>query len=540
MNFSTAARSVELGDLKGALADANRAVGIRHFLFGEPSGHGIVGLNPGLAIGRLGLLDAGHGETTSIDPSGIYVIPETVSDLKPMAGILTLDSGNALSHTQLLAANLGIPNATVPSTLLSTLEKHRDQELFYAVTPRGIVVLREKSSLTPDERKLWVDQSVVGKPRIDIDASKLDLSETRILPLSELGSQDSGVKAGPKAANLGQLARFFSSDVAPGLVIPFGVYYKHIQRAVLGGKPLDQQIASTYAEAERLRQSGAAPPEVSRYVVPRLAQIRKAIQTMPLLPEFEQELIVKMRETFGQEGSYGVFVRSDTNAEDLPQFTGAGLNLTVPNQVGHRQIFQSIKDVWASPFEERAYDWRSRILRSSDKVYPSVLLLLSVPSEKSGVIATVNLETGEEDITVNVSEGVSAVVDGGVAESLLLKADGSVRLLEQARGTYRKTLRPGGGFVNLPVSGNDTLLQPDEIRQLREMVAEVKRKYPPAKTEKGDVLPWDIEFGFVKGQLRLFQIRPLVRYQEVKTLEALGRLDAGGNPHSFVRLDDPL
>ena len=168
-----------------------------------------------------------------------------------------------------------------------------------------------------------------------------------------------------------------------------------------------------------------------------------------------------------------------------------------------------------------------------------MLLLLSVPSEKSGVIATVNLETGEEDITVNVSEGVSAVVDGGVAESLLLKADGSVRLLEQARGTYRKTLRPGGGFVNLPVSGNDTLLQPDEIRQLREMVAEVKRKYPPAKTEKGDVLPWDIEFGFVKGQLRLFQIRPLVRYQEVRTLEALGRLDAGGNPHGFVRLDDP-
>ena len=94
--------------------------------------------------------------------------------------------------------------------------------------------------------------------------------------------------------------------------------------------------------------------------------------------------------------------------------------------------------------------------------------------------------------------------------------------------------------MNLPVSGNDTLLQPDEIRQLREMVAQVKRKYPPVKAEKGDVLPWDIEFGFTKGKLRLFQIRPLVRYQEVKTLEALGRLDAGASPNSPVRLDDPL
>jgi hypothetical protein len=402
------------------------------------------------------------------------------------------------------------------------------------------VVLREKASLTPEERRVWTGQSASGKPRVEIDNSKLNLSDTRILPLSDLGSQDSGVKAGPKAANLGQLAQFFPSDVAPGLVIPFGVYYEHIQRTLVDGKPLDQQIASTYAEAERLRQSGVGTAEVDHYIVPRLEQIRKATQTMPLLPAFQQELIAKMRETFGKEGSYGVFVRSDTNAEDLPEFTGAGLNLTVPNQVGNRQIFQAVKDVWASPFEERAYDWRSRILSSSDKVYPSVVLLLSVPSEKSGVIATVNLETGEEDITVNVSEGVSAVVDGGVAESLLLKPDGSVRLLEQARGTYRKVLKPGGGFMNLPVSGNDTLLEPDEIRQLREMVAEVKRKYPPVKTEKGDLLPWDIEFGFMKGRLRLFQIRPLVRYQGVKTLEALGRLDTVANPNSLVRLDDPL
>ena len=165
------------------------------------------------------------------------------------------------------------------------------------------------------------------------------------------------------------------------------------------------------------------------------------------------------------------------------------------------------------------------------------MLLRSVPSDKSGVIATVNLETGADDITVNVSEGVSAVVDGGVAESLLLKSDGSVRLLEQARGTYRKMLRPGGDFQNVPVSGNDTVLMPDEIRQLRAMVAEVKRRYPPAHTARGDVLPWDIEFGFEKGQLRLFQIRPLARYQEQQTLEALSRLDATEKPSEKVRLD---
>ena len=82
-----------------------------------------------------------------------------------------------------------------------------------------------------------------------------------------------------------------------------------------------------------------------------------------------------------------MFVRSDTNAEDLPEFTGAGLNLTVPNQVGTQQIIQAIKNVWASPFTERAYDWRSRFLIGSEQVYPSVILMRAVPSDKSGVIA---------------------------------------------------------------------------------------------------------------------------------------------------------
>ena len=130
----------------------------------------------------------------------------------------------------------------------------------------------------------------------------------------------------------------------------------------------------------------------------------------------------KLEEVFGKEGTYGVFVRSDTNAEDLPQFTGAGLNLTVPNVVGIDNILNALRDVWASPFEERAYAWRSQALTSSDRVYPSVVLYRTIRSDKSGVMATANLATLDlSGITVNVNEGVAAVVDGGVSESLLLE-----------------------------------------------------------------------------------------------------------------------
>ncbi len=54
----------------------------------------------------------------------------------------------------------------------------------------------------------------------------------------------------------------------------------------------------------------------------------------------------------------GVFIRSDTNVEDLPGFTGAGLNLTLFNIVGFDNIVKGIPEVWASPYTARAWAWR--------------------------------------------------------------------------------------------------------------------------------------------------------------------------------------
>jgi hypothetical protein len=41
-----------------------------------------------------------------------------------------------------------------------------------------------------------------------------------------------------------------------------------------------------------------------------------------------------LRRTFGRNDVLGLFVRSDTNVEDLAGFTGAELNLTLPNVIG--------------------------------------------------------------------------------------------------------------------------------------------------------------------------------------------------------------
>jgi phosphoenolpyruvate synthase/pyruvate phosphate dikinase len=349
------------------------------------------------------------------------------------------------------------------------------------------------------------------------------------------------VRSGPKAANLGQLKQYFPEKVAPGIVIPFGVYQAHVTRSSAGGRSLFDRIRECFEEARRMRSSGASSAKVRAFVFPQLADFRKQIREMTLEPWFIDALNEKMREVFGADDTYGVFIRSDTNAEDLPKFSGAGLNLTVPNVVGTEKILQGIKDVWASPFEERAYEWRAQALVASYEVYPSVVLVQTVGSDKSGVMATANLETlATDEITVNVNEGIAAVVDGGVAESLLLKPNGTVTLLAQARSPYKKAVDPRGGLMQVPTSGSDYVLTEDELRQLRELAQDVEARFPPAVDADGGRLPWDIEFGFLDGQLRLFQIRPLVRYQETRILEALAEFEASRPEQRPVRLDEVL
>jgi hypothetical protein len=516
--------------------DSDAQMGRGHRLLSSSSRRGIRALNPGVAIGRLEFIEQAE-EHPEIEPDRIYVIPATVAELKPMRGILTLDSGNALSHAQLLAANLGIPNATVPSALLAELKQHKGQEMFYAVTPSGTVILRPWNSLSAAEQAVWRETRRERK-RVALDTSKVRTEDRRLRLLEETSMADSGVICGPKAANLGQLRRLFPDSVAPGVVVPFGVYFAHAARKDAMGRSVDGLVREAFGEVEKMRQSGAGAEAMRDYMRPRLAEIRKLIRTLKLEPWLVEELTGKLRQAFGPDGTYGVFVRSDTNAEDLPQFTGAGLNLTVPNVVGEEKILEALREVWASPFEERAWAWRSEALESSDRVYPSVVLLRTVPADKSGVMATANLATLElGDLTVNVNEGVAAVVDGGVSESLLLRADGSAVLLSQARSAYKKVPLPNGGFARAPASGEDTLLQEGEIRQLRQLAADVSVKLTPARDAQGGQLPWDIEFGFEKGELRLFQIRPLVRYREARTLEALASLEAPPNAARPVPLD---
>jgi hypothetical protein len=88
---------------------------------------------------------------------------------------------------------------------------------------------------------------------------------------------------------------------------------------------------------------------------------------------------------------------------------------------------------------------------------------------------------------------------------------------------------PGGGIETLPVSGEETVLQPDEIRQLIQFARALPQRFPPITDDAGKPTPADIEFGFLDGKLQLFQLRPFLESRQARGSAYLMRMDQAVN-----------
>jgi len=508
--------------LDGLLQDANRLAGVRHKLFGKELGVGFRALNPGLARGVLHANPA-LDEHAAFAADGIYLLPETISDLPPVAGIMTAGEGNPLSHVQLLARNLGIPNVGVDEALLEEIRRHDGEAVVLAVSPAGLV---ELSAAGPRWDAVFGEDKSDPGAVIRPDLDKLDLGVRKILSLDDLRAGDSGRTVGPKAAKLGELRHHFPDAVAPGVAIPFGVFREQVLDKPYGdsGKTVFEWMVEEYGRQQRLPENSPQRQAMSEAFRTRLYEL---IAGTRLDDEFRTELRRALAAAFGPGEDYGVFIRSDTNVEDLPGFTGAGLNLTLPNVVGFDAIVAGIPQVWASPFTARAFAWRQSHMEHPEHVYPAVLLLRSVPNEKSGVMVTQDIDSGDRAvISVAVNEGVGGAVDGQSAESLRIDTrDGSVRVLAMATAPWRRVPAAGGGVTKLPVSGSDSVLQPDEIRQLITLARELPQRFPAITDDAGNPAPADIEFGFLDGHLQLFQLRPFLESRQARGSSYLNQMD---------------
>jgi hypothetical protein len=498
---------------------------------------GIRGLNPGYAAGELVVIT---GQTTDLDveKDKIYVFNSPPSDLKPVAGIATVSEGNMVSHVQLLARNLGIPNAVLSPQNLEDLKAFSGQLVFYAVSPGGSVVLKPLDQISPEEKKL-IETRKRSQEKVSVPVKKIDLTQKKVIPLTEISARSSGVLCGPKAANLGQLKIMFPDHVVNGMVVPFGIFRMHLDQT-MPGKDITywQYLNGLFDQADQMRMNGASDEAVESYMLKELDSFRKSIREISLLEDFLVDLKSGFISNFDREmGKQPVFLRSDTNMEDLKDFTGAGLNLTVFNVVDYESILQGIRDVWASPYTERSYRWRQQYLLNPENVFPSILIIPSVDVECSGVMVTKGISNQEEnDLTIAFNRGAGGAVDGQAAESYLLKNSGENLLISPAREPSYNRLPSTGGSVRHYTLFNEPVLNKENMDDLRILAEEIRKQLPhtPGIETSG---PFDIELGFKDNNLWLFQVRPFVENKNAAASEYLNTLNPEYDRRMMIPLD---
>jgi phosphoenolpyruvate synthase/pyruvate phosphate dikinase len=484
----------------------------------------IRGLNPGFTVGELVVVSESP-ENVTLSPDKIYVFKEAPGNLKPVAGIATVSEGNLVSHVQLLARNLGIPNAVVSEENMRDLNAYNGKEVFYAVSNKGTVIMKPVSKMTPRESELF-KQKKRSEEKISVPIERIVLDHPRILNLRAVNATASGKTCGPKAANLGQLKQMFPENVVEGLVLPFAVFRQHMEQIIPGYEYSYWEMMNwIFDTGEGLRRRREPDADVEIFILQELACLRELIGKMSLLPKFREELRQQFVSVFGQPlGKVPVFVRSDTNMEDLKDFTGAGLNLTVFNVLNEEKILQGIRDVWASPYTERSYKWRQRYLHNPENVFPSILIIPSINADHSGVLITKGVTTGrDEDITVAFSRGVGGAVDGQAAESWLLGDDCYDRLIAPAREPTYMSIPATGGSVRVRTTFEKPILSTQNLAMLRILAARILAELPgaPGINSRG---PFDMELGFAGNKMWLFQVRPFVENKQATASEYLQQI----------------
>jgi phosphoenolpyruvate synthase/pyruvate phosphate dikinase len=303
------------------------------------------------------------------------------------------------------------------------------------------------------------------------------------------------VMYGTKAANLGEIvtANLPGVAVPAGFGVPFFYYVQHMTQNKLDQK-LDALLGDPRFKADPAwRRSG-------------LDALRAQIIAAPIDPA-TLDMIYKRVEL--KLGGKGVFVRSSTNAEDLPGFNGAGLYDTVPNVVGKRALGEALKTVWASLWNFRAVDERAAFGIDHHQVYFGVLVQVGVNASAAGVLVTKNLWDPSDDhgFTINAKWGLGMrVVEGQkVPEQIVFDpTNDGTKILSRADDPVMLTVDAHGGIKELPVpAGAGVILSEERAKRLCDQVQKLMAVFPASG-------PLDIEWVLEGEQFWIVQARPYV------------------------------
>ena len=326
-----------------------------------------------------------------------------------------------------------------------------------------------------------------------------------VLPFEELRMTDIE-SVGGKNASLGEM---ISQLASAGVRVPTGfattslAFRDFLAHNILTERIQQRLVNLNIDDVRALAEAGA--------------EIRGWIETAPLQPRLEQEI----RTAFAKldDSSKGSFaVRSSATAEDLPDASFAGQQETFLNVEGIDDVLKTIREVFASLYNDRAISYRVHKGFAHAEVALSAGIQRMVRSDlgAAGVMFTLDTESGFEDVVfITSSYGLGeTVVQGAVNpdEFYVFKttlAQGKKAIIRRSLGSklIQMQFAPAGSAERVvtvdvaPEMRNRFSLEDADITELAKFAVIIEKHYGR---------PMDIEWGKdgKDGRIYILQARP--------------------------------
>jgi hypothetical protein len=351
-------------------------------------------LNPGTSTGILRFRRSAEVDGKYTPFREIVVLDAVPNDISIVSGIITSEFQTPLAHINVLSVNRGTPNMALRGALddpeLGALEGKWVELRVGPNTWELEEVTEEAAEVWWNEHKpkalsvqpmnLTVTDLRAAGEMIDPDASSISEGISRAIPA--FGAKATNYGALTVAQELGAFSALPELD-APGPIAPaFGVpmfYYDQFMR----DNGLYDRMKALMAEA-----SWADP--VAREEA--LDEFKDELRAAPIRAEVVSEIVARAAELFPDEN---IRFRSSTNAEDLGQFTGAGLydsETGKPAIPGDEKdsVAWAIKKVWSQVWNPRAYQERDYFSMDHLEVGMALLVHANFPEEEAQGVALTN------------------------------------------------------------------------------------------------------------------------------------------------------
>ncbi len=438
---------------------------------------GFLPLNGGESFGRLRMM----GNETRSSPRDIVICKTLPNQMPRVAGVISAERQTPLSHVNLRCVQDRVPNAFVANAMnQDAITSLVGKLVRYSVTSDGYS-LREAT-------KQEVDDHFSNSRPSDPLVPARDLSVNVIKPLQEISFENSS-SFGAKASNLAAMHTFgFPAGMIPeGYVVPFAFYDEFMKRNGFYAK-IDAMLGNAEFQQDR---------EVQQSMLKELrGQMKQGIMSQVMMDSLK-----KIQESFSPGAA--IRCRSSTNNEDLAGFSGAGLYDSFTHNPDEGHLAKSIKQVYASLWNFRAFEERDFYRVDHKLTAMGVLLHPNFKSERANGVAVT-------DDVLYESQG-NYYINTQVGEDLVTNPDAD----SSPEGILLGWWKEDGHQVvrrSTDAAENETLLDDEHLADLRDRLAKIHGKFRKLYGHgEDDQFAMEVEFKITKdGKLVVKQARPWV------------------------------